>query len=272
MFLKRRQLFEWNDLPWIPDSFRSFLTDFLNYILICRQPFLPAVYLLLRALRYSKSDTIVDLCSGQGGPWPKLLPLMQNKYKSAKQLKVTLTDKYPASSRYNQIHWHPSLRYYPQSVDATAIPSSLTGMRTIFNGFHHFNEQEAKKILRNSVEQDQVIVIFEMLQRNWIHVLLSFLMPLVVLVVTPRIRPFRWHRLIFTYIIPIAPLLIFWDTLISTLRCYHPDEFMQLATSVDDVKFQWESGSYNYRGIAVSYFLGYPKQSRSDEQRLDREQ
>lgn len=259
MTLKRRQLFEWNDLAWIPASLRSLLTDFLNYILMCRQPFLPAQYLLLRTLRNSASDNIVDLCSGQGGPWPRLLPLMQKKIQHMTQVTITLTDKYPVATQFNRIHWNPSLHYFPQSVDATAIPSSLPGLRTIFNGFHHFDEENAKIILHNCVAEKQGIIVFEMLKRNWTHILLSLLIPIMVLAVTPRIRPFRWYRILYTYIIPIAPLLIFWDTLVSTLRCYHPDEFMQIAKSIDDGSYHWETGDYYYRGITVTYYLGYPK-------------
>lgn len=256
MHIRRLQLFEWNDLPWIPEVFRSLLTDFLNYILMCRQPFLPGAYVVLRALKHSSTNKIIDLCSGQGGPWPKLLPLLNKK--SRHTYSVTFTDKYPISPKTRRT-WDPLLRYFQHPVDATAVPEELKGTRTIFNGFHHFNEKQAQTILSNAVDDNQSIVIFEMLQRNWKHVLLCFLIPIMVLIVTPRIGPFRTSRIILTYVIPIAPLLIFWDTMVSILRCYHPSEFMQMTSRVNAPDYHWETGSYNYQGIMVTYYLGYPK-------------
>ncbi len=48
--------------------------------------------------------------------------------------------------------------------------------------------------------------------------------PLGALLVTPFIRPFRWSRLVFTYVIPVLPLLIVFDGIVSCLRVYSPDE------------------------------------------------
>ncbi|MEZ5362682.1 MAG: hypothetical protein R2748_10195 [Bryobacterales bacterium] len=46
------------------------------------------------------------------------------------------------------------------------------------------------------------------------------LVPLFVLLMTPFIRPFRWSRLFWTYVIPVLPLAIFWDGVVSYLRAY----------------------------------------------------
>ena len=52
--------------------------------------------------------------------------------------------------------------------------------------------------------------------------------PLVTLLVVPFLRPFRWAWIPLTYLIPIIPLFIVWDGLVSCLRCYNQDELLAL--------------------------------------------
>ena len=67
-------------------------------------------------------------------------------------------------------------------------------------------------------------------------------MPILVLVVTPFIRPFRWPRLLFTYPLPLVPLTCLWDGFVSQLRAYTPDELKNLATTLGDAGYQWNAG------------------------------
>jgi hypothetical protein len=61
-----------------------------------------------------------------------------------------------------------------------------------------------------------------------------FLMPLVVLLVTPMIRPFRWSRLFWTYLVPAVPFLVLFDGVVSCLRTYTPDELRELTRGLGD--------------------------------------
>ena len=79
-----------------------------------------------------------------------------------------------------------------------------------------------------------------------------------VLLFTPYIRPFRWSRLVFTYIVPIAPLLIFWDAVVSCLRSYQPDELRRLVEALEGPPYSWEMGRLSSCVPAITYFVGYP--------------
>jgi hypothetical protein len=46
--------------------------------------------------------------------------------------------------------------------------------------------------------------------------------PLAVLVLTPAIRPFRWSRLFWTYLVPVIPASILFDSVVSLFRIYTP--------------------------------------------------
>ena len=68
----------------------------------------------------------------------------------------------------------------------------------------------------------------------------------------------RLSRLLFTYVIPVAPLLITWDAVVSTLRCYTPEELLAMAQRAGGGDYQWSAGSYWFRGVPVTYLVGHP--------------
>src|SRR2546425_11759383 len=83
---------------------------------------------------------------------------------------------------------------------------------------------QARAILADAVHNRQGIGVFEATQRRALALLLMLLAPLMMLVVTPFIRPFRWSRLLWTYLIPLVPLVTLFDGLVSCLRTYSVQE------------------------------------------------
>src|SRR2546428_135033 len=79
-------------------------------------------------------------------------------------------------------------------------------------------------LLADAVYQRQGIGVFEAGQRSLLAIMLTLLAPLVLLVVTPLIRPFRWSRLLWTYLIPLVPMVTLFDGLVSCLRIYSVQE------------------------------------------------
>ena len=61
-------------------------------------------------------------------------------------------------------------------------------------------------------------------RRPGMIVSMLLLTPLAVGLATPFIRPFRWSRLFWTYVIPLVPLTCWWDGVVSQLRAYTPAE------------------------------------------------
>jgi hypothetical protein len=57
---------------------------------------------------------------------------------------------------------------------------------------------------------------------------------------TPWIRPFRWSRLLWTYIVPIVPLILLFDGIVSCLRTYRPQELSEMVENLRGSKYQWE--------------------------------
>jgi hypothetical protein len=72
------------------------------------------------------------------------------------------------------------------------------------------------------------IAVFEATHRSVATILVTLLAPIAVLLLTPAIRPFRWSRLFWMYIVPVIPLATLFDGIVSCLRTYTPAELMAL--------------------------------------------
>ena len=246
--MRRFHLFEFTDIGWWPQTFRDLLTDFLRTFIGLTQPFSRKIDLIVKALDESGQSNVVDLCSGTGGPWPHLVQQLRDE--CGRDIEVLLTDKFPSADSETISSDIDGVEYYQYPIDAMNVPEEITGVRTSFDGFHHFPPEQAKKIIENAISSGQAIVIFEILQRNIWNIIGALTAPIAVFFMGFLTRPVSFARILFTYVIPIAPIVITWDSLVSQARCYTPEELLIMSD---------EAGSYRDRGVPVTYLVGYPK-------------
>lgn len=84
-----------------------------------------------------------------------------------------------------------------------------------------------------------------------------FFSPLTVLLTTPFISPFRFGRLVFTYLIPIVPLFVWWDGIVSLLRTYSVQEMKELVSQLNQAdSYTWHIGRMKSGPGAILYLLG----------------
>lgn len=254
--MKRRQLFEIEDLPWLPAVFRDAIRRYLAAA--WKMTPLPQIWAkqLISVLGDIGLDQIVDLGSGSGGPAPVIVREM---HKAGMPVRAVLTDLYPdpgGGAQYANL----GVEYWPEPVNAVQVPESFKGARTMFASFHHFPPAEAKGILRNAFVQRRPICIFEMTARTPVAVASNLLVPLAVLVITPRIRPLSLFQLVFTYLIPVLPLMVFWDAFVSHLRTYTPDELRAMTADLTASDYQWEYKEVRAAPFPsnVPYLIGWP--------------
>src|SRR5450432_2047974 len=92
--MERVQLFEFEDLPWFPQVVRECMTDFLSFLgQRGKSVYASFAQRLVLAVNATGDDTILDLCSGGGGPAITIAALMREQ--TARPLRVLLTDLYP---------------------------------------------------------------------------------------------------------------------------------------------------------------------------------
>ncbi len=255
--MKRWHFFEIEDQAWCPSSVRDAVTDFLA-VAATRQ-YEAIVPVLVDALHTARSHRILDLCSGGSGPW---LWLHRSLAERGVNVVVSLSDKYPnvKALAHSASLASQTIDYCRLSVDATNVPVGLDGFRTMFTAFHHFGSEQARAVLADAVLKRQGIGIFEITQRRPLAFLLMLLSPLVVLVVTPSIRPFRWSRLLWTYLIPLVPAVALFDGFVSCLRTYGVEELRELTAGIGGKSYHWKIGALKSRKspIPVTYLIGVP--------------
>ncbi|MFK8103670.1 MAG: class I SAM-dependent methyltransferase [Saprospiraceae bacterium] len=267
--MKRIQLFEFEDFSWFPDWLRSALTRLIVVLLKLLGISEVLAQLIKPVLASQKLDTIVDLGSGAGGAMPELLAHLK-KDKALENLKLTLTDLYPNQMAIKQFNADTTndIQYHKTSVDATNIASAPAGLKTMVNCFHHMPPDAARQILASAQENKQALLIYEMVDNKlpllvwWLFLPLSLVILMVMVwVMTPFVRPLTWRQLLFTYLIPIIPVVYAWDGQASMPRIYNHQDLDHLLATLPESDYTWTKGFGNGKNgkAAGIYLLGLPK-------------
>lgn len=257
--MKRLHLFEFEDKSWFPTIIRNYMTDYLQFVTNSMNFYEGIVPILKKGLAKTSNNTIVDLASGGGGGWLKLSKQLD---KEMPDTKIVLSDYYPNINafEYNINQINGRISYQKESVNALDVPNHLEGFRTMFLSFHHFQPNEAKQILENAVNSNQPIAIFEAQERSIGQLVQFFFSPIFVLLMTPLIRPLKVGRFLLTYLLPLVPMFVWWDGLVSVLRTYTIDEMLELATQSDkNQAYHWEASKIKSGPTEILYLLGIPK-------------
>lgn len=252
-------LFEFEDFEWFPDVIRKGQTDYLHFMINKFNIYKPAAGVMKELIDNSGYNEILDLCSGGGGGMDNFQRELENV--TGKEIKITLSDKYPNRDAFEKIKNDSGgkVDYLSLPVDALNVPEDKKCIRTIFSAFHHFKPADAKKIIEQAVNSKVPIAFFEGAARdlkNFLGILIFT--PIIFFFITPFMKPFRWSRLFFTYIIPLIPFTTVWDGIVSILRMYTPEEMLQMGRSVKNDSYLWKSGTVkNSIGTSIVYLTGY---------------
>lgn len=266
----RLQLLELEDQSWLPRVVRDGATDLLDTAFE-RLRFYDGVAPHLGTLLDATGATcIVDLCSGGGGG---TLALARRLRGEGRRVDVILTDLYPNQAGQQRVAalGDPAIRYHVEPVDALKQDSLPAGVRTMASALHHFPPDAVAALLRAIVSAGQPLAFFDVaaspvLRRLPLTValpmlLINGLMLLIAsLLLVPFVRPFRWSRIVFTYLVPAIPLVVAWDGTVSALRAYAPEELLALVGTVEgSSRYAWRAG----RAGQALYMTGTPLPPRA---------
>jgi len=274
--MRRIHLIEFHEQPWFPPSFRDQITDALQFGMNLVNAYGPIAPLLQSALdserrqanggQAKSGQSVIDLCSGGGGPWTGLWSDLSRQLEpeslsaESRNLRIWLTDQFPNIEAFERVRAGSEnhITYYPGPVDAMSVPPQLKGFRTMFTSFHHFSAEEGRAILQNAVDAGEGIGIFEISRRAASTVFLTVALVSMLFVCMPWIRPFRWPRLFWTYVVPIVPLVLLFDGVVSCLRTYRPGELRELVRKLEGRGYRWEIGEQLSGKAPITYLIGYP--------------
>ena len=259
--LKRRQWVELEDQAWLPAVLRDGVTDFLQFAVNRGALYASFAPKLASAVVRARAVKVIDLCSGGGGPWKQLLGSEPAIVQAGGLL---LTDFFPNDRAAKELRgrFPGRVDYVPASVSALDVPAELKGFRTLFSSFHHFEPGQALSILQDAVRKGQGIAIAESTQRHPLMLLYMLLTPLLVWLATPFYSSFSWKRLFWTYPVPLIPLIVMFDGLVSCMRTYTPQELQTMVSQIPEFdRFEWDVGLIRIGPLPVgtTYLLGVPK-------------
>lgn len=256
--------------PIIPIPFISECTGIPVHEPLSRQASLILVEIIQRmGIRADKDFRILDLCSGAGGPW---LTLGSELARWFLRVQISLSDLYPQANQWNpESKFHSQadvgpVTYIPTPVDATRakFPADL---RTMFLSFHHMSPETAKAIISDSVQNQQTIVIFELQERSFsflaFFTFIAWAAPIILLIKRPWLglkdsnALARW---IFTFLIPLIPVVITVDGFLSILRTYSDDEIRNMVEQIPQSdQYVWEFRTRWVGPLPIRCFAGLPR-------------
>lgn len=260
--MPRLHLFEIEDLPWYPAVIREGQTDFLRFMMQTFDVFRAVIPHLKEARKSSGENHLVDFCSGGGGSM--LLIRKHLKDNEGEPFEATLSDLYPNIKAFEYVKEQSNgdINYQIASVDATNLPADTPkGFWTIFNGFHHFQPTQAKQILTTAVQRKSPIGIFEPIDKSFLQILINtVVLTILIFLFTPFVRPFKWSRLLFTYIIPLIPICTVWDGFVSVLRLYTPKDMRKMVEEIPEAtQYEWKIGKAKHMFGVVIYLIGWQR-------------
>jgi hypothetical protein len=228
--------------------------------------------LIVKANSQYNFKRVVDLGSGAGGAMPAVTKLLNNQQTDL-NIQVLLTDLYPERSYIDQINKMniSKLNYHPESVDAANIQDAPVGLKTMINSFHHMPPIKARQILHAAAKNKQPLLIYELTENKiplpvwWLFLPVSIvIMILMVVFMTPFVRPLTWKQLVFTYLIPLIPLAYAWDGQASNVRTYAINDYGELLKGIKVDGYIWKiAPAEKWNGKKLGYYvLGLPENDK----------
>jgi hypothetical protein len=253
--MQRQPWFEIHDSAWFPAYLRDLVTEALEAIWNSNRTYVPIAGRLRDAVRNSGSRTVIDLCSGGGGPWPGLYDTIAD----GQPLSVRLTDLYPNAGFRSNGRLPAGISACSQPVDARNVPEDLHGFRTIFSSFHHFDPEAARALLADAFRRREGIGVFEAARRTPGTMLSVAGVAALSLRTAAAQRPVRPARLLFTFLLPVIPLTLWIDGLLSCLRSYSLEDMHELTAGLTAPDYAWQMGDEHGGTVPIRYLIGTPQ-------------
>lgn len=226
--MKRRHVPQFTNQTWFPTYLKQCIFEFMTWFVgkvQAAKPFMPVID---EGLSHTSSHQIVVIKSNFGAGFETLKPFLDTS--------ITI-----------------------QETSFENLETKHNGLYVSVNSFHQLRPKDAKNLLETIAENGHSIAVLEGNNDSlWQVVGMTIFVPLTVLLTAPFVKPFRFGRLIFTYLIPILPIITLIDGFLALFKLYAPIDLDELTSSISIKNYEWKSGKMdNNRGGKIIYLLGW---------------
>ncbi len=212
-------LFEFLDQDWLPGSIRTTMLEILETV--NSFPFRGYDrWIVDEVLRLANEDGITHIVELGAGAAPLTKALA--KRHAADALSLSYCDHFPDTAAFAAIHQSLGDRVTPiyDPVDFSLHHKWPENTLLVLSAtFHHISFERRAEVIEALSTSAQRVVVFEPLRKNILSIILV-LLSLIPSLLLPLLKPGKGslRRMLWCWLLPLAPLLFVWDGVISCLR------------------------------------------------------
>ena len=177
--MRRMQLIEFEDAPWLPRAIRDGATDLLDFVFDRLGFYAGVAGELTTVLDATGAHRLIDLCSGGGGG---TLALVTRLRATGRAVEVVLSDRFPSASGMARVHALGDSRttYRSQPVDAMLGGGDFAGVRTMASALHHFAPHDVRAIVAAVVARRTALAFVDVAASPGLRRMPTILAPLAI--------------------------------------------------------------------------------------------
>lgn len=245
--MRRLHLFEFCDQPWFGGVFREGFMDCLNQFNRVFRFYEGAARAFHNWSAQRGMLPVLDLASGGGDHIEMLLRGALRENITLPQ--IVLSDLYPQTNHFRSLvaRWgEKKVKFLGRPISALDTKDTEFRMRSCFSAFHHFDREQARLLIKDSLRNGDGLFIAECLHSGWLAAIL------IILGIIPSMcAPFfseriSFSKVFFSTVLPIVPLIVVFDGLVSMLRLYSVPEIWELVPEEYRNEVEICSGTYRF--------------------------
>lgn len=264
--MRRISGFEFCDQPWLSGVWREAYLDGLSFLLRAGGVYNRMHEPFGRWAAAAGGGSVLEL--GSGGARQTDTLLAAAKRCGVGLPRILLSDLHPDVAAFRRVKAaHPDrVDYVEQPVDMSAPGRLPARLLLVCGAFHHLPPEAARAALDNAVCNADGIFIQEVFARHPLSVLLCVfnLLPLM-------LAPFFSGRLtlgklLVSTLLPLVPLMIMFDGVVSVLRTYRSEELLAMLPDRIRREWRWEAGFIRFGGfLKAPYLCGHRRVSAAKD-------
>ena len=257
--MKRYHFIELHEQRWMPQFLREYFVESLSAVLRMNRVYAGIPSLFARWLEESGGRQVLDLASGAAGPTAGLISDLERM--GLEPPEFCLSDLFPSVDKFDE--WsrvHPGrISFIREPVNALCVGQPHgRELRQIVSAFHHFRPEQARLILEDAVRNSKGICILEPFRRDWLHLVIGVMTLFPALIAPFFARRWKAGHFLTSVVVPVVPLMLVFDAVVSVLRCHSKSELQEMIDSLASDEFDWSLGSTRYLLIfSTAYVFGW---------------